>query len=352
MCNNRIGWNYQWAYNYTLIVFCTCFISYYSNAQSAKSSSSDEKSFCDPSLFGQPRPKFFQITRGTSSSFPVQNISRFDGVDNGNAQVAHNSTLEVQLNAPILLKPGLKIFTGIKYFKEDFEFTNIESQSDLYFQNLHEKSLRSIRGSLFGIKSFRGNAYLVTRVSASLNGEMKSTALNTDDDFLNFSVATLLGWKKNSSFVYGFGVAYTNKFGVNRVYPVIGLEKAFNENWGFEALLPKTASMRYVTPDRKNNFYSTICLEGGTYRVLMPELIPNQDLVLQRNEVQLKLNYEREIHDWIWFGIGAGVRRYISADLTFPGDRQNIVYDTQFGTNAFANFSLFLVPPRKLLERH
>ena len=335
-------------WKYTFIACFCCLISYYSYAQSA---AENEKTFCDPSVFGQPRPKFLQITRGTSSSFPVQNISQFEGFENGNAQVADNSTLEIKLNAPVLLKPGLKIFAGVKYFKEDFEFTNIASPVDLYFQNLHRKSLRSLRGTLYGIKSFRGNTYLVTRFSASLNGDMKSRDVNADDDFLNFSVAALLGWKKNDSFAYGFGLAYTNMFGVNRIYPVVGLEKSFNQNWGFEALLPKTASIRYVTTDRKNNFYSTLCLDGGAYRINLPQLLPNQDLILQRNEVQFKLNYEREIYDWIWFGIEAGVRRYIGADLTLPGDRQTVIYDTQFGTNAFANFSLFLVPPRKLLER-
>lgn len=350
MRHNRINCADQQVWKYTCVVLFCCLISYYAHAQSAPEV--EKKPFCDPSVFGQPRPKFLEITRGTSSSFPVQNISQFEGIGNGNAQVADNSTLEIKFNAPVLLKPGFKIFTGVKYFQEDFEFNNIANQEvDLYFQNLHRKSLRSVRGTIFGIKSFRGNTYLVTRFSASLNGDKKSSDIKAEDDFLNFSVAAMLGWKRNESFAYGVGLAYTNMFGVNKIYPVVGLEKAFNQNWGFEALLPKTASLRYVTTDRKNNFYSTIALDGDTYRINLPPLMPNQDLILQRNEVQFKLNYEREIYDWIWFGIEAGVRKYIGADLSLPGDRQTVIYDTQFGTNAFANFSLFLVPPRKLLER-
>jgi hypothetical protein len=317
----------------------------------AQTSDGSEKTFCDPSIPGQPRPKFLEITRGTSTSFSVENISQFDGIEDGNAQATSNSTLEIKLNAPVLLKPGLKIIAGLKYFREDFEFANVASPSDIYFRNLHDKSLRSIRGSIFGIKSFKGNAYLATRFSASLNGDMKNNFTDTEKQYVNFSAAALLGWKKNATFVYGFGLAYTNMFGVNRIYPVVALEKSFNQHWGFEALLPKTVSLRYVTTDKKNNFYGMMSLDGGTYRINIQELIPNQDLVLQRNEIQGKLVYEREIYDWIWLGVEAGVRKSINGDLTFPGDRKTTIYDTQFGTNAFVNFSLFLVPPRKLLER-
>jgi len=334
-------------YRSVYITFCCCFIVLQSWAQS---DIDKENTFCDPGISGQPRPKFLEITRGTSSSFPVQNISQIDGIQNGNAQVVDNSTLEIKVKAPVLLKPGFKVFTGVKYFKEDFEFNSIDNPSDLYFRQLHRKSLRSVRGSIYGIKSFRGNTYLATRVSASLNGDKEREDEINDQDYLNFSVAALFGWKKSESFVFGVGLAYTNMFGVNRVYPVVGIEKAFNQQWGFEALLPKTASIRYTSRDSKNNFYGTLNLDGGTYRVRFDDLFPSHDLILQRNEVQLKLNYEREIYDWIWFGIEAGVRKYIGADLAFPGDEQSVIYETQFGTNAFANFSIFLVPPRKLLS--
>ena len=76
-----------------------------------------------------------------------------------------------------------------------------------------------------------------------------------------------------------------------------------------------------------------------------------ETLQISKSEIQFGVNYEREIHDFLWFGIHAGVRSNLSLDLiSLDRLKSEQIIDSQLGTAPFANISLFLVPPQKWLK--
>ncbi len=69
---------------------------------------------------------------------------------------------------------------------------------------------------------------------------------------------------------------------------------------------------------------------------------------MQRSEIRLLLIYEREIYNFLWFGMEAGLRtpyKYELAQSTFT--RRDPIVGYRLNQALILNASLFLVPPRK-----
>ncbi len=65
---------------------------------------------------------------------------------------------------------------------------------------------------------------------------------------------------------------------------------------------------------------------------------------LQRTKARFLINYERDIYDFLWFGLEAGVR----TPLTFPSPesirtRRDPIIRNQLGTALLLNASVFMV---------
>ena len=75
-------------------------------------------------------------------------------------------------------------------------------------------------------------------------------------------------------------------------------------------------------------------------------------LHLFRSELRYTLNYEREIHDWLWFGIEAGYRQNLRFNLTNgPRGRADVIIRNTLRDAPVVNASIFVVPPRFFLKK-
>ncbi|MDX5348426.1 MAG: hypothetical protein LPJ89_05910 [Hymenobacteraceae bacterium] len=73
---------------------------------------------------------------------------------------------------------------------------------------------------------------------------------------------------------------------------------------------------------------------------------------LRKTEVRPLVRWEREIYDFLWFGVEAGYR-YNYRFNAYDGETRTadpIIENNLKGTG-FANLEIFLVPPRRFLKQ-
>lgn len=301
----------------------------------------EQNAYCNTSLPHQPRPTFFSFQRYRSGSYRMRSTQGNDLI------IQDNSSISVSLKAPLVLKPGLKVFSSFTYYDEDFEFISEQEGND-FAQALHNKSLRSLNASFYVIKPFRGDWFLLNRLQASLNGDFS----NPDtQQYLNYSLASVLGWRKSENTVLGLGLFYGVDFDGGSLVPLAAFQHTFNRRWSIDALLPVQTSVRYFSNNRQNILETGIKLNGPEYNINLtyPSSVTEQ-FEFQRNEVRWSLSGKREIHDWLWFGIESGFNLPISTDVNPRDGSEPLQYS--YSSNFFTIFSLILVAPQKLLNRH
>ena len=106
-----------------------------------------------------------------------------------------------------------------------------------------------------------------------------------------------------------------------------------------------------MTANKKNILFVEARVEGGNYKLFFEKpVLSFNKLLLRKTELQFSLNYEREIHDWLWFGIETGLRANLQFDLAQSVfDRKNIV-DTDIRKYLVTSATLFVVPPIKFFN--
>ena len=273
------------------------------------------------------------------------------GLESSEDEVRLNRRWEVKLRFPLILKPNFKLAMGLQYFHEEYRFEGFPSNEYPFYQVLEDKPLRSIGTALYMVKPWLGNRYFIMRVGINFNADADLGDM-LDGDFLKFSVAPLIGWKKDPYTSLAVGIAYSYDFGRQNIYPVFSYNRTFNNRWGLESILPLNAKLRY-TASEKSLFYATVELNGAAYNIRLddPSFPEDRDLLLRKSEIRFLLKFEREIHDWLWFGVEAGMRSNFRFDL-HDGLRRNadLLINNDFNSALLMNLSIFIVPPRKFLE--
>ena len=300
--------------------------------------------FCEISIDGQSRPKGLVISQEFISNHGISSTSG-DAETFGRVRSARRRS--IKLKAPIINNPGFKLVAGFKYKVEDVFFEEQYLRSSNFYSDLENKNLKQLGASLYAVKPLRGNTYLLMRASASLNGDYGKHNSPTKD-YLKYSIAPMIGWRKSDKMSYAFGVAYSENFGRISVFPIVAFNKTFNERWGTEILLPLKAKLRYSTLDKKNFLYLTSEIKGSTYNVAFNS---GKSGYLNNTELRHLVTYEREIYDFLWVSAEAGLRSNLNFSLSETADHRNsVVISNRLNQSFFAGFSIFLVPPKKMFH--
>lgn len=311
----------------------------------------DSTAFCDPSVRDMPRPKGIVFKYERIPEYHIRSRSPYEGIANNQGEVHHNHRLEFKAKVPLWAKPNLSIAAGFKYATEKYTFDDSENAYPFY-HNLNGKTLKSIGGTLYVVKPFRGNRYFVLRAGGDLNGDYHLRDLS-NRRFLRLSVSPLYGFKPSPTTTYAFGFSYNYVFGRSVVSPVLLYNRTLNAHWGLEMLLPASAKLRY-SPNPHTNLYASAELNGANYTVRLadPVIAQLSTMYLQRSEARLLLNYEREIYDFLWFGLEAGVRTPFNFSLAESvRTRRDPIIRNQLGSAMLFNASLFVVPPRAFCKK-
>ena len=305
-----------------------------------------DSTFCIPGVDGLPRTKGLVITRELIKDYGIN--SKVNNGQTANAEIRRNRRWTFKLRAPLLLKDNIKIAGGLKYFVEEHNFENPETLDNDFYNNLEDRPLRSLRADIFIMKPTRGNKYFILRISGALNGDFEGIDLGSD--YFKFSIAPLIGWKKSNYLSYAFGIAYSEIFGRRSIYPVVSYNQTFSPHWGVESILPAELKFRYNSLDKKNFLYLKAELNGSNYTL---NFFENRDepVFLEKSEIRFLFTWEREIYDFLWFGIEAGFRTNINFDLSENAQiNAETLVNNQLNEAVVGNISLFIVPPRKFLK--
>jgi hypothetical protein len=312
-----------------------------------------EKEFCNPSVVGLPRAKAVVVKYEVQTGYKIVSTGGLGNFADSQSRISNNHRLDLRLRFPIINKPSITIAGGLKYSKEEFGFTSKAMTSYPFYKDLEDRPLKSVGVHFYMVKPTKSRVYFILRTSVDLNGDYGSDKFGKKE-FLKFSITPLIGWKKNDNLSYGVGFSYGYTFGRPLILPVFSFNKNFNCNWGIESLLPINLKVRY-TSNAKNYFYAGLELGGASYRLDHEGTAFSNytQLHLFRSELRSLITYEREIHDWLWFGIDAGYRHNLRFNLTNgPRGNSDIIIKNRLMGAPVINASIFVVPPNALLKKY
>ncbi len=298
--------------------------------------------FCQTSLPNQPRPTFFSVDRYQSGGYQLRNSA------GDNIAIQENSSIAVRLRAPLVLRPGLKVVGSFTYYDEDFEFVS-EEASPSFTGALHNKALRSLNASFYVVKPFRSDWFLINRLQTSLSGDFNQPS---EQGYLNYSLASVLGWRKSENTVLGAGLFYGRDFDGGSLVPLLAYQHSFNDRWSIDALLPVQTAVQYYSANQKNVLKAGVQLNGPEYNIALnyAAAAANQ-YVFERSEVRWSVSEQREIHDWVWLRLEAGVNTPLGTNWQATSEGLNEANSYTFDTSFYTMFSLVLVAPRKLFNQ-
>jgi hypothetical protein len=307
-----------------------------------------DSTYCVPSVSGLPRSKGLSIEKESSLDQNIRaksngDVSSFQSVD-------QNSRYAFKMKVPVLNKEHFKLVLSGGYSQEKFEFKDADQLEEPLFLTLQDRPLRTLSLGTYIVKPFLNNKYLLTRVQARLNGDFDSKNLGYSE-FLRINAVAVYGWKLDDHRIFAIGGAFSHLFGRASILPVVLYYHNFNSQWGLEANLPGNFRMRY-TPNQHNVFYGGMALSGANYR--LDALSNAAPFFLEKSELRTAVTYEHEIHDWLWVGLSLGHRHQLSFDVSSingltrkPGDS---ILQSEVESTFFYNLSIFIVPPRKMLN--
>ncbi len=295
----------------------------------------------------KPRPKFLEFNVETFANFVVRPSS--DIVGDESATVSQNLIRELKLKFPIVLKKNTNVVGGLGYRHEQFKFSDQTDPDYPLFTRFDDKSLNRLSFQLYLKRDLKNEKFLFMYFNSSLNSDRRG--FDNLGNQLKLSVTSIYGKKKGPHKQIGFGASFGYDFGEPAAFPVFLLNNDFATNWGYELILPKSAKLRF-SPNISNHFFATFELQGASYHLQDSVLANFSALEFRRSSVRLSLTYEREIYDWLWFGMATGYRIPINIFISEPRNRRDdaiIMVDAR--SAAYFDFSIFLVPPAKLYSK-
>ncbi|MBG8555226.1 DUF6268 family outer membrane beta-barrel protein [Hymenobacter guriensis] len=313
-----------------------------------------DQEFATPSVVGMGPSKGLVFHYERMPRFNVASDSKVGTLTDYKGEATKNARLIIKGYIPFLNRPHLKVVMGINYEREEFQFA--PSANYQLYQNIEDKGLKVLGAQLAVIRPVNTTNWYLFRVKGELNGDYTSSELSIKD-YLKVSSEFVYGWKRSPQFSWGLGLQLGYTFGRQSIYPALLYNRTFNDKWGVEALFPARVTVRRNLSDR-SLLFAGYSVDGLSYNIKLREPITNDEgrqlrtLELRETEVRGRLRWEREIYDFLWFGVEGGYRYNYAFDAfdRSNNDRRKII-DSKLANAPYASLELFIVPPRKFLNK-
>lgn len=295
----------------------------------------------------KPRPKFVELEFEIQNNFEVQSSSELVG--NAGATINQNLVRQAKIKFPLILKKEVNLIAGFDYRHEQFLFGSTTDPEYPLYVRFEDKPLKKVSSSFYFKKTLKGNKFFLGYLNNSLNSD--EIRFRKFLNQLKSSIVLTLGKQVNPHKQIGYGLSFGYDLGQPLVLPVFFYNNAFSLHWGLEMLLPKSVKLRY-SPSFKTHYYIFTQLQGASYHIQDEVLAGFDKLEFRRSSVRLNVRVEKELHDWLWFGITAGYREPINIFLSEPGQsRSNSIIKVHSSGTFYYNLSIFLVPPNNLYKK-
>lgn len=311
--------------------------------------------YATPSVVGMGRSKGIVIGYERLPQFDIESESDNPKIGNGSGHVRRNNKFFVRGFIPVVNKPQTKVVIGLDHRFEEFNFDNVNTSNTgnySLYENLQDKNLRSVGAQVAYLHSINEGKFYVLRVKGELNGDYRTEDISLTD-YLKTTLDLVYGWKKSPEFAWGVGVQMGYTYGRRSILPAILYNRTFNEKWGVESIFPANVIVRHNVSD-KTLLFAGYRLEGASYNLnaTTGTLAEFGQLELRRTDIKGLLRFEQEIYDFLWFGVEGGFRRYLRNRVYDDvGSRDELIINDLAGAG-YVSVELFLVPPRRLLERN
>ncbi|WP_210518343.1 hypothetical protein [Hymenobacter terricola] len=318
---------------------------------------SDAQTFANSQVVGMGPSKGLIVKyERIPGNFSIRS-SGVGGVPDYRTDVSKNANLVIKAYAPLLNHPHLKLVLGLNYDRQEYQFRE-PATSDQYglYGNIENKGLSIIGAQLAVIRPVDAVHWYLFRTKTELNGDYNSDELDINN-YLKVTSEFIYGWKRSSTFAWGLGVQLGYVLGRQSIYPVLVYNRTFNPRWGVEALFPARVLVR-------RNLSPTSLLFAGyevvsnNYNLKLRNTFPTPNnpavraLELRQIDVKFRLRYEHELLSFLWTGVEAGYRyNYEFNAFDRTDNTRDRIINSQLGGTPYASLDLFIVPPRKLLQK-
>ncbi len=263
-------------------------------------------------------------------------------------EVENDFLFKAKLAVPIVIKKDRAFGLQLKYNRHQFLFDQDDYQgnSELFTHLENERFYAA------GIRAFYKqniNWYSSIRFFGGI--ELNNDEFTFHNDAAKYFGSVSYAIQRSSTESIGFGVIASQSLGRFTALPVFTYENHFSPRWIVDITLPKSAALRYVINKRT---YLSGKTEFKSWRYNVTDALQNQDqnLTLSKTDLQFNIALEREIHDWLWFGLEAGYNKNLQYFLVEPGGRaRDAIVELTPRDAGYFKASIFLVPPRKLFGR-
>ena len=279
------------------------------------------------------------------------------GVPDYRTDVSKNANLVIKAYAPLLNHPHLKLVLGVNYDRQEYQFRD-PAKDDQYglYGNIENKGLTTIGTQLAVIRPVDEVHWYIFRTKGELNGDYNSDELSITD-YLKVTSEFIYGWKRSPTFSWGIGVQLGYNLGRQSIYPVVVYNRTFSPRWGIEALAPARVMVRHnLSPH--SLLFAGYEVASSNYNLKLRNAFatPNNpkvtSLELRQIDLKFRLRYEHELLSFLWAGAEAGYRynyQFNAFDRT--NNARDRIIESQLGSTPYASLDLFIVPPRKLLQK-
>ncbi|NDK56805.1 DUF6268 family outer membrane beta-barrel protein [Pontibacter fetidus] len=310
--------------------------------------------YASPGVRGMGKGKGIVIGYERVPQFDITSDAKDPRLQDGSGRVRRHNKFDVKLNAPILNKPQTKLIFGIDYKFEEFNFEDVTPAAYDLYEYLEDKNLQSIGAQVAYLHSIDNRRFYLVRLKGELNGDFTKDDINVDlFDYFKSTVDVAYGWKKSPDYAIGVALQFGYTFGRKSVYPAILYNRTYNDRWGVEAIFPANARVRYNVND-KTLLFAGYRLEGASYNLYVDEgpLSEFGEIELRRTDVKGVLRLEREIYDFLWFGVEGGFRQYYRNRIFDEVGSKDEILDNDLSGAGFVKFEIFVVPPRRFMEKN
>ncbi|WP_372754201.1 DUF6268 family outer membrane beta-barrel protein [Labilibaculum sp.] len=315
----------------------------------------------NPAIIGKGPIRGFEVSYHENADFDISSTS--DSYGDGKGEITHNRIFKTKLRFPIVLKEKFKIAGSFEYSDEEMHFNESSDINYPLYESLNDKNLKGIGGSLYFSAQVKRNMYFMFRFNAKLKGDYWKEHIGNVSKytFLKMEISPVIGWKVSPTKSWGIGLAYSYTFGDPLLFPIFSYNHTFADKWGVEAFLPARIKLRYQ-PSKLCFINAKAKLQGGSYSIHFDdsELDDFKTLELRRADLNLSIEIEKGITNWLWTSLEGGYRSNINFDVTnsnhafsLSGSKltnENNIIDSSVGGGAFCNLSIFIVPSKTILK--
>jgi hypothetical protein len=285
------------------------------------------------------RPKLVELSLESHSGYnatpkPSQNMNNL-------TRVKQDIALKMRFGVPVILNDKTIFAVQLKFDQQ--YYTTENSQNDLFnYLNSHE--LRNTGLTLFYQDKSVQDRVLTFALQTELASDRWDLNSNSGRYLVNGNYMKALNAKTN----IGFGGVINYALGVWNIYPTFSYKKQLSNKSLFEVFLPSKVGYRYhLNP--KTYFIAETEFVNWRFNVTDPLENNLGDMALIRADVYFKFRLEKEIHDWLWFGVDTGFIHNVNYGLTEHGTRiANAIQEFNVKDAAFLRFWIFVLPPNKL----